>query len=232
MLEQRQRIWEIDFLRGIAIILMVLFHAIVDAVDFYGYDANYTSGFWYYEGKMAAILFMLIAGISTRFSRNPLKHGLFILGWGMALSIVTYLYNPATYIRFGILHFMGCSFVLYQGMRFWQTVWFVVLGVMIAATAIVLPVIVDFPGGWLLLPLGIIPPGFMSLDYYPLLPWGSFFLAGVFIGRIGYKQPRSFYPGNPHLLINRLGRHSLVIYLLHQPVLLLLFYCFHLVWQS
>ena len=103
------RILEIDALRGVAIILMVIFHIIVDLTDFYGYHFQYLSGFWYYEGKAAAILFMLLAGVSSSFSRSAVRHGLELLAWGMVLTAVTWLFAPAMYIRFGILHFLGTS---------------------------------------------------------------------------------------------------------------------------
>ncbi|MCG0276295.1 MAG: DUF1624 domain-containing protein, partial [Thermosediminibacteraceae bacterium] len=65
------RIVELDLFRGIAIVLMVIFHAVFDLSYYFGMDIDYTRGFWYYEGKLSALMFMAIAGISSCFSRSP-----------------------------------------------------------------------------------------------------------------------------------------------------------------
>src|SRR5665647_1682285 len=111
------RIWEIDLIRGIAIILMIIFHLIVDLKDFYGYNLDYFRGFWYIEGKFSAILFMLICGVSSTLGRNNIRHGLKVFIWAMILTAVTYIYNGSCYILFGILHFLGISLLSANFMR-------------------------------------------------------------------------------------------------------------------
>ena len=215
------RIWEIDFLRGFAVLLMVAFHFIVDLRDFYGVPVIYQQGFWFIIGKSSACLFILLAGISTNFSRNPLRHGLKVLAWGMAISLATYFYNPAIYIRFGILHLLGVSLIF--------SVFFSRLtNLPLALISLIALLLGNFwPGAaWLrqpwLIPLGYPPASFATLDYYPLLPWFGLFIIGKIIGRILYPKPHSLFslqlPATP---FHWLGRHALAVYLLHQPFLLL-----------
>lgn len=216
-----KRIWEIDFLRGVAIILMVLFHLAVDLAEYYAYPLVYTQGVLYYTGKLSAVLFLLLAGLSTRFSRNCLRHGLQILSWGMVVTIITYVYNPAMYVRFGILHLIGSGLILIHFTRTiagWRRMALAILlmaGGKVAEQTTTAQV-------WLL-PLGFSPAGFATLDYYPLLPWGGVMFLGVTAGDFLYRDGRSLFkhPPEPNLF-TCLGRHSLCIYLLHQPVLLAL----------
>ena len=74
---------------------------------------------------------------------------------------------------------------------------------------------------WLLTPLGFAPYGFTSSDYFPLLPNFGYFLLGAVVGRQVYAGRKSLFPREtpPLGLFRWLGRHSLMIYLLHQPVL-------------
>jgi uncharacterized membrane protein len=222
------RIWEIDFLRGIAIILMIMFHLVVDITEFYGYHLNYLSGFWYYEGKVAAILFILLAGTSTVFSKNNTRRGLIVLGWGLMLTVITYLFESTTYIRFGILHFLGCCLLLYRFIYSLDNRWIIILAFLTIALEDIAAKI-SVTSEWLT-PLGITPAIFISLDYYPLIPWASVFLLGVLMGRALYVQPRSVLPMMPRTnVITYLGRHSLFIYLLHQPILLASLYFMSLI---
>ncbi len=213
------RIWEIDFARGIAIILMVLFHAVVDLTDFYSAGIDYLEGFWYFEGKVSAILFILAAGISSTLSRNNLKRGLLVFTWGMLLTLVTYVYNPQKFIVFGILHFMGFSMVIYHFAKN--------IG---RKTALLLSVVIIISGIFLadisvetsyLFAAGLTSHSFCSLDYYPVLPWFGVFLMGALAGKTLYANKKSLLSSNlkPNL-INFLGRHSLIIYLIHQPIIL------------
>ena len=80
----------------------------------------------------------------------------------------------------------------------------------------------------LLLPFGITPADFTSLDYYPLLPWSGFFLYGAALGQVLYKERRSRLPQPSWLQpLTALGRHSLAVYLIHQPILLATLYILH-----
>ena len=220
------RIWEIDFLRGLAVLLMVTFHFIVDLRDFYGFPLDYRDGFCFILGKSSACLFILCAGISTRFSRSPLRHGLKVLTWGMVLSIVTYFYDPAIYIRFGILHLLGVSLLLSAFFSRFTSL-------QLTFIALSLLLLGNFWEGaaWLrqpwLIPLGYPPASFATLDYYPLLPWLGLFVLGMILGRQLYPRPLSRLPNDlPHTPLNWCGRNALAIYLLHQPILLLLLFFF------
>lgn len=224
--QSRNRIREIDALRGLAIILMVLFHIIVDLTDFFGYPFQYLSGFWYYEGKAAAILFMTLAGVSASLSRSPFRHGLKLIAWGMVLTAVTWLFMPATYIRFGILHFLGTSLLTWPltdkqkpGTLLFLAITSMILGNFLSDITITT--------SWLL-PLGLMPPGFSSMDYYPLLPWYGIFLIGGAAGKLFYQDYKSLWPALcPPKWLLWLGGHSLAIYLLHQPLVMAILFLLH-----
>ena len=219
------RIWEIDFLRGIAILLMVVFHTIVDLTDFYQYPFQYVSGFWYLEGKASAVLFMFLAGVSTTLSSDSFRHGLRILGWGMLLSVITYFYDANTYIRFGILHFLGVSLLSSRYVKRLTPA----LLILISLCSIGLGVSASgyYLNSSYLLPFGWITRDFVSMDYYPLFPWYGVFVIGVAAGKLLYKEKRSLFSFAWNSPVSLLGRHSLLIYLIHQPILLALLYWFH-----
>ena len=76
-----------------------------------------------------------------------------------------------------------------------------------------------------LLPLGIHTPGYYSFDYFPFIPWFGVFLLGATLGRTAYTSRKSLLPWNlPQSFVNVAGRHSLLIYILHQPVILAVLY--------
>ncbi|BBB91189.1 MAG TPA: heparan-alpha-glucosaminide N-acetyltransferase [Methylomusa anaerophila] len=226
------RIWEIDLWRGIAIILMIAFHLIFDLAEFYHYDFKYFSGFWYLEGKTAAVLFMFLSGVSSTLSANPAKRGLQVLAAGLVLTIVTYLFSPEIYIRFGILHLLGCSMLAANYFRSLAPPALLAFG----TAAILSGHLLSLTTGTspLLIPFGLTPPGFQSLDYYPLLPWGGVVLYGVAAGITLYPNKETLWPNIPQnillptLPLRWLGRRSLTIYLVHQPILLAFLYLIHI----
>lgn len=184
-----KRIWEIDFLRGIAIILMVVFHLVVDLRDFYSAAVEYLTGFWFYVGKLSAILFIFTAGISATLSTATLKHGLEIFLWGMLLTLVTYFYDDQTYIRFGILHFLGVSIFSYRLIARIPSLSLSITGLLLFASGWMLtPLKTDSP---YLFPLGLVSATFQSIDYYPVIPWYGIFLIGAAIGKQLYSNKTS-----------------------------------------
>ncbi|MDF2500430.1 MAG: hypothetical protein K0Q77_1144 [Anaerosporomusa subterranea] len=217
----KQRIWEIDYFRGIAIILMVIFHLIVDMRDFHSYSFEYQSGFWYYEGKLSAILFIYIAGISSTLNRRSTRHGIKLLAAAMLVSGATYLFSPATYVRFGILHLLSLSILMSPILMRLPSA---ILGAL-AAALLLLPRLLEqlTNDSGLLLPLGVTPAAFVSMDYYPLIPWLAVFVLGLLTGRHVYRDQQSILPAMAGAnTLSKLGRHSLFIYLIHQPLMLAL----------
>jgi len=217
---EKNRIWEIDFLRGIAIILMSLFHLLYDLSEFYDFAIDYTTGIVDLIGLTSALMFITLTGISSALSRNNLKRGLKILFFALVITILTYIYDSATYINFGILHLIGISILLYGFFKKLSTPLLILLGVLIIIIGNLfdnITVKTNF-----LVPFGLTGSYYAALDYYPLFPYFGVFLLGMALKNILYREKRSVFNfslpvNNP---INTLGQHSLFIYLIHQPLIL------------
>lgn len=214
------RIWEIDFLRGIAIILMTAFHIIFDLSDIYGLPIDYSRGAIFYIGKTSAILFMLIAGISCSFSKNNVKRGIKIFVIAMIITLITHLYDASLGIKFGILHFFGISMILSPLFIKLNKYWLIFLGTLaLAAGSLMSGVIVQ---SQFLFPIGLISSSFSSADYYPLFPWLGVFLYGIALSKILYREKKSVFRFSlKDRIISFAGKHSLFIYVVHQPIILL-----------
>jgi len=235
MKEIKERLWEVDILRGIAIILMIIFN--------YSFALSYlkiytiASGFlyWYVFPRFIGGMFIFISGLSlTLFhSQNKGVHrkffsrGLKIFGLGLLITVITYLTFPQAFIIFGILHFIGISIILGQFfLKFKRLNLF--LGLILIALGFYLQNFsFDFP--WLLW-LGFMPQNFFTFDYWSVLPWFGVTLLGIFFGNLLYKNgKRNFKIRNfsDSIIVNFivfLGRNSLTIYLIHQPILVIILF--------
>jgi len=242
-MENRQivRFWEVDFLRGMAIVLMVLFHLVFDLNYFGVQQIEVASGFWFYLARFTASLFLLLVGVSLtlshsrarllgqedRFRYRLMKRSLWIFSLAIGVTLVTYLFIGKGFIVFGVLHLIGISLLLaypflrLHGVNFILGLLFISVGLFLQSLS------VDFP--WLLW-LGLAPMDFRSVDYFPLLPWFGVILIGVAFGDLFYRgySRRIPVPDLAGSSLMRwlafLGRNSLAIYLAHQPVLIGLMY--------
>jgi uncharacterized membrane protein len=232
-----ERVWEIDFLRGVAILLVIGYHLLYDlgefvgAGRFLGFTTDLSTVAWTVAQHFFAGLFVLLSGVSCTLSRSNVRRGLRLLAVALALTVATYLiavwlhlFDPSDTIFFGILHCLAVSMLLY-GAAFEK----IGAAVCAAAGAIVLALTAALPAlkavpalrTDLLLPLGLHSPGFSSLDYFPLIPWLGVFLAGAALGKSVYASKRSLLPWSPPVtFVNAAGRHSLLIYIVHQPVIM------------
>ena len=230
------RFIEIDILRGTAIACMIFLHLLWD-LDYFGLlplNENI-----YQFNKIIPSIFFCLVGIcliityQKKYATAPhhlIKHlfyrGLGILILGMIITAITMVFLSDRPIFFGVLHCIGLSIILsIPFLRFKQYNFvfgsiFILIGLFVNALAVHHPTIVH-------LILGLHPPELWryTIDYFPILPWFGVCLFGIAIGSVLYKDGmRQFrfpnlMPNKPVSMISWLGQHSLVIYLLHQPVI-------------
>ena len=232
-----QRIWEIDFLRGLAIILMVGYHLLFDLGEFrgikrfLGFSTDLSSAVWTAAQYFFAGLFVVLSGTSSTLSRNNVRRGLRLLAVALALTLGTYLiavwlhfFDPADTIIFGILHCLAVSMLLYGAVfKKVSAAANALCGAAVMGLAALLPIVgkaFSIRSNWLI-PFGLPSQSFSSLDYFPLIPWFGVFLIGVALGKSVYASKRSLLPWRlPGTFVNAAGRHSLLIYIVHQPVIM------------
>lgn len=234
-----RRYIEIDLLRFFALAGMIIFHAAFD-LNFWGvttYDLAH--GVWLALARFVQITFMVTTGItlvlSYRMARRKslksafesrIKHALKILTAGMMVTVITVSFFGEQAVFFGVLHFYAVALMLALPLLPLGR-WNSLIGIFILLLSIFSPF--SFDGFWSI-PLGFYSGDFVSLDYFPLFPWFGIFLVGVGFGSWFYKAhgrrfvlPYSF-PMRLHTFLQSIVRHSLFIYLLHQPILLGLTY--------
>lgn len=228
------RFLEIDALRGLAIIVMIAFHFIFDYNFFISTIANLSSGFWFVVGRVAAVVFVLLAGLSMVLHahrknlhaydgwRVMVRRGIFVFALGLVVSLVTFMVFPANAIWFGVLHLIGLSLIL--GIPFIQNSRAALAAgavITLAGVAFSTVLFSSLPFWPILLP--VVYPTF---DYFPIFPWLGVFLLGM--GAAGVFYPKGVAHArlgwtNGNVLVHvlaALGRKSLVIYFIHQPILL------------
>jgi uncharacterized membrane protein len=231
------RFWEVDVARGVANIMMIVYHSTYDLDTLGGYDIQSTTGQWALFADVTAGLFVFLVGVSLAISqarttltgwnlfRKYLARGLRILVYAVVLTFV-FLALGMGVVAFGILHLIGISIILaypFLRLRFTN----LVLGALIfVAGQYILAQGLDSQSIWLL-PFGIVPEGVIMPDYRPLLPWFGVVLIGLFFGNLVYgdggrpavTEDEAPLPARPLL---PLGRNSLFIYLIHQPIIIAL----------
>jgi uncharacterized membrane protein len=241
-----KRFWEIDALRGVAVVMMIIYHVVYDLYYFGLSDTIFTNPFWFYFQRTTATLFIFLMGVSLtlRKGRNYgfnywiyAKRGLQLIGWGLVISLITWLaLGPALYIRFGILHFLGVSTVLSYPYLRWRWV-NVALGIILIGLGIWLQQFRFNPPWSYLFWLGLEPANHRYVDFFPFVRWFGIVLIGIGAGNWLYAKSERQFPLNDLSMVPSvrrmivLGRHTLSIYLLHQPVLWTLFVFALWVWR-
>ncbi|GAC23711.1 hypothetical protein GMES_1412 [Paraglaciecola mesophila KMM 241] len=210
----------IDIIRTIAIVLMVIFHFAYDLRFFGWVDWNVPNGKGWKEFRYVILtLFFLSVGASLVFAHRQrvdfksfAKRIVWIVIWALIISLFTYTFFHNNWIYFGVLHFVAVASILCLPLVRYPA---------IAATVGVFTVVLFLTGVvtskwpfnfW---ELGL-PPS--PNDYVALFPWTGVVLLGIGLGHLFEK---GLDPGASLKLstkITFLGRHSLAVYVLHQPI--------------
>lgn len=224
----------LDTIRGLALISMILYHASWDMVYLFGADWDwYRSDGAYLWQQVTCWTFILLSGYCFHLGHHRLRRGLMAFGGGIIVTVVTLLTMPSSPVFWGVLTLLGTATLLtipldrlFSKLPAW-------VGLALSFCLFLLMGEVNngylgFEGTRILaLPeglyanlltafLGFPAAGFRSSDYFPLLPWLLLFWTGYFLYRLRPEDPHEELPKIP--LVTFMGRHSLLIYLLHQPV--------------
>lgn len=212
---------------------MIIYHLIFDLNFFLNANIDPLSGIWLIIGRISATLFILLAGMvtasisihnnqKTARKKNLSRAGK-ILCASLVVSIATYYFSPENTVYLGILHFLGLA---------------ILISTLLNKTAAIngILALIFFASGTLLFRLempqfiGILlgnpPENFSSFDYFPLLPWLGIYYLGMIIEQ--YRSRSKKYYCNTESAIftpaRVIGRYSLPVYLLHQPLLIGIIY--------
>jgi uncharacterized membrane protein len=238
----------LDFIRGFCILLVIMDHTFFDLAFLFfrqWFPDGQGSGllFWFSDllrtgyfpwivrdviWGLAVFSFVFVSGISCSFSHSNLKRGLRLAAVAIALTLITLTVDrlmgkqDSYTIRFGILHMLSASILLYCGVRRFGPIPMIALGILAVAVGLFYsqqPLETSFQ------PLAILvhsTSGFRSADYFPLLPWFGYFLIGGALGPKLYSKRSTRFPAigsHPWMRpIQFAGRHSLIVYVIHQPI--------------
>lgn len=224
----KNRIWELDALRGLCLLGVIAVHLVFDLTVLYPIiEWEYPAWFNFLQ-EWGGSIFLIISGVSVTLGHRPVRRGILVFGAGMLITGVSWgMYKlgfaaSSIVIRFGVLHCLGICMLLWPVLR--KCPWWAIA--ILGALFVVLgfwfdSIIVE--AQWLF-PLGLKYPGFASGDYFPLFPQLGFFLLGAIMGKTAYAKKQTLLPKVnarifPLNALQFMGRHSLEIYLLHQPIL-------------
>ncbi len=235
---KKERYPLLDTIRGGCLISMIFFHAIWDLVFLFDVDWKWFRNVWGDVWQQSICwTFILLAGFCVPFSSRPVRRGLQVFGCGALISAVTLVLLPKQRILFGVLTLLGCCMMLAGSLDTYLRKIPPTAGTAVSFLLFLLTRHVnDGFVGWgslrvFTLPeawycnlftafLGFPPPKFFSGDYFAILPWSFLFLTGYFACFAVMKSRLREWLRRGHCRpLELLGRHSLLIYMLHQPVI-------------
>lgn len=218
----KKRIWELDFLRGFAIIMMVFDHMMYDLMSMGGYFNNFYAvnnpafnwlreiaiNYWIWDVRtffhyLFISIFLLVSGISFTFSRNNILRGAKFLIVALLISAVTLVIQLTTgmeiFILIGVIHMFALTTLITFAIRkIWNNDIFI-----LALAFIIIGLGISFKFwdvhftsvlNWQILPRIIYGSQGYGADYFGLVPYLGILMLGTVIGNVFYKNRVSLLP--------------------------------------
>ncbi|HLB72237.1 MAG TPA: heparan-alpha-glucosaminide N-acetyltransferase [Candidatus Methanoperedens sp.] len=225
----KSRVETLDFIRGIDIVLMVIFNYSVTLRYFGLINARPDPVYWTIFPVSIASIFIFISGAAAfssfqnnkeNFSKRYFKRGGKLLFFAAFITLFTSVFLPGGTIYFGILHFFAFTsflvplFIRYDKLNLFSGLLIIYSGIYLQIKEFSFPYLF-----W----LGFIPENFSTFDYFPLLPWLGMLLLGIYSGKwIIETTAHMKFRSKLASIFLFLGKNSLTIYLIHQPLLIFL----------
>ena len=234
----KRYLW-IDNIRAVAMISMIIYHAVWDLVYLYGMNWGwYRSDLAFIWQQSICWTFILLSGFCWSFSRNPLKQGVIVSLGGLIVTVVTLIFSYQSRVIFGVLNLIGASALLMIPLKKYSEkissvtgglLMFLLFGLTYGINDGYLGIfgleVFTLPKGLyqnqLTAFLGFPDIGFYSADYFSLFPWCFLYFTGYFLYRMWSEKkiPGADCMNRKMLLLTWMGKHSLIIYMIHQPIL-------------
>ena len=237
---KKQRYEALDSIRGVVLISMILYHACWDLVYIFKKNLGwYQSNGAYIWQQSICWTFILLSGFCWSLGKRPVRRGMIVFIAGVVVSLVTIVFMPEDRVIFGVLTLIGSCMLLMvplekilrkaaAGWGFFFSILLFVLTRNINSgylgfeswNMIRLPEVLY--KGYIMTFLGFAKSEFYSTDYFSLIPWFFLFLSGYFLYCLT-KEKFGKYLMKGWKPLSILGRHSLIIYMLHQLLIYGLF---------
>lgn len=238
---EKERYYVIDFIRAFVILNMITYHTLWDIV--YLFDRNiewYVSDMGEIWQRFICITFIMLSGFCWSMSRNHVKRGIYTLAMGAVISLFTVIFVPDGVIKYGILTMIGSAVIimipLEKVLKYVNDYRGFILSILLYTFtkdinrgdlffySVRVPEYIY--RGKFMTYLGFTEDGFYSADYFSLIPWIFLYISGYFLYRImKRKNWLMTLKGVPNRIIEGISKRSLVIYMLHQPVVYGLLWC-------
>ncbi len=228
----------LDSIRGITLLSMIAYHAVWDLVYIFGVQLEwYGTKIGYIWQQSICWTFILLSGFCWSLGRKKLKRGLTVFAGGFVITAVTLLVMPENRVVFGVLTLLGICMLIQivleplcrrcnsmVGMLLSFLLFFILKdmnsGRIGVATWKSIELPKEFYTNLFTTLLGFPTRDFFSTDYFSVLPWYFLFLTGYFLFRV--MQENELLQKLPDVkiaLLEWMGRHSLILYMLHQPAI-------------
>ncbi len=233
----------LDNIRGFALLNMIIYHVIWNLVYLFDFDWRwFESDSVYLWQQGICWTFIFLSGFCQSLSRHKLKRGITVFLAGVLISLVTALTIPQDRIMFGVLTLIGSCMLLMIPLdhilkRCKPLIGLIVSMLLFVTTRNINDGFLGFenwnlyklPSNWYhnltTTYLGFPMYSFSSSDYFSLFPWIFLFIAGYFLFQLmKQKQVLHYLEADGIKALEWIGRHSLIIYLVHQPILYLIFF--------
>jgi uncharacterized membrane protein len=211
------RAFELDFLRGFAIFMMIVHHTAFDLRFFFAVPGLEFEGSFWVDSILRPVFLMIflgVSGISSTFSKDNVRRGLRLFFVALLLTAVLFFINAYIIRGFGVIYFnvlqvIAWSTLLYafltqdeqgeeadakeDGILAKNDALILVLAGIFIFYGMTLPQVKELQvlRSWWLLPFGFAPEGIIQLDYMPFIPWSGYYLLGAVIGRRIYPERRT-----------------------------------------
>lgn len=233
-----KRYHRIDEIRGFILLNMIIFHTFWDLVYMYGAKADWYRGtigiLWQ---RCICFGFIFLSGFCWQLGKKPWKRGMLVFGAGLLITLSTMLVMPDNLVLFGILTFLGSAMLLFIPLSrlldkippiwgilgsflFFLFTYSVNHGYVGIGTIKLWTLPRAWYGNLFTGYMGFPEPGFRSMDYFSIFPWIFLYMAGYFAYSLWKKKGKvSVENKRVAPVLEFLGKHSLLIYMLHQPLI-------------